>query len=82
LGEGWFETLEDVPRRAISMSIGQIMKSRLLVISVPDKRKAEAVKGAVEGPVTPDCPASILQKHPDCVLLLDEQSASLLSDRG
>ncbi|NIP23259.1 MAG: glucosamine-6-phosphate deaminase, partial [Phycisphaerae bacterium] len=44
LGEGWFETLEQVPRRAISMSIRQIMKSECLIVSVPDKRKAEAVR--------------------------------------
>ena len=81
MGEGWFATLDDVPKQAISMSIKQIMKSKLLIISVPDERKAEAVKGAVEGPVTPECPASILQEHPNCVLLLDEASASLLSDR-
>jgi glucosamine-6-phosphate deaminase len=82
LGEGWFETLDDVPRRAISMTVSQIMKSKLLIISVPDRRKAEAVKGAVEGPVTPECPASILQRHPNCLLLLDEASASLLANRG
>jgi len=82
MGEGWFATLDDVPKQAISMSIRQIMKSKRLVISVPDERKAEAVKGAIEGPVTQECPASILQEHPNCVLLLDEASASLLLDRG
>lgn len=79
LGEGWFEKLDDVPARAISMSIRQILKSELLIVSVPDLRKAEAIKAALEGPVTPQCPASILQEHPNCKLLLDEQSASLLS---
>lgn len=81
LGEGWFEKLEDVPARAISMSIRQILKSELLIVSVPDLRKASAVKTALEGPVTPQCPASILQRHPNCKLLLDEQAASLLSAR-
>ncbi len=79
VGEGWFEKLDDVPTRAISMSIRQIMKSAALIVSVPDRRKAEAVKNALEGPVTPKCPASILNEHPDCTILLDEQSASLLS---
>jgi len=81
LGEGWFKKLEDVPARAISMSIRQILKSELLIVSVPDLRKASAVKATLEGPVTPNCPASILQEHPNCKLLLDEQSASLLSAR-
>ena len=77
-GEGWFATLEDVPLTAISMSIRQIMKSRSLIVTVPDRRKAEAVRCAVKGDVTPDCPASILQRHSDCLLFLDEDSSSLL----
>ena len=78
LGEGWFKTLEQVPRRAISMSIRQIMKSACLIVSVPEKRKAEAVKNALEGPVTPECPASILQQHKNCKVFMDEQAASQL----
>ncbi len=78
-GEGWFPTFEAVPRQAVSMSIRQIMKSACIILSVPDKRKAAAVKGAVEGPVTPACPASIVQQHPDCTLYIDEAAASELS---
>jgi len=78
LGEGWFETLEDVPGRAISMSIKQILKSACLIVTVPDARKAEAVKNALEGEVTPTCPASILQHHGNCRLFLDAEAASLL----
>lgn len=81
-GEGWFPTLEDVPRKAISMSIRQILKSKQIVCSVPDARKAEAVRGAVEGPVTPTCPASILQQHAQTTLLVDPPAASLLSNRS
>jgi glucosamine-6-phosphate deaminase len=81
LGEGWFETLEGVPRRAISMSIRQIMKSARLIVTVPDRRKAEAVKNALEGPVRPQCPASILQRHRRCKIFLDSESARLLSSR-
>jgi glucosamine-6-phosphate deaminase len=80
--EGWFKSLEDVPDRAISMSIRQMMKARKLVISAPDERKALAVQHAVEGEVSPSYPASILQRHPDCVLLLDPASASRLSRRN
>jgi len=79
LGEGWFATLEQVPRLAISMSIRQIMKSACLIVTVPEKRKAEAVKNALEGQVTNMCPASILQQHKNCKIFLDEDAASLLS---
>jgi glucosamine-6-phosphate deaminase len=78
LGEGWFPTFDDVPKQAISMSIRQIMKSRCILASVPDQRKAEAVRVSVNGPVSPHAPASILQQHPDCTLYLDPASASLL----
>ena len=79
LGEGWFETLEQVPRQAISMSIRQIVKSACLIVTVPDERKAEAVKNALEGKVTPMCPASILQQHGNCKIFLDAEAASLLN---
>jgi glucosamine-6-phosphate deaminase len=78
-GEGWFPTLEDVPRTAISMSVRQIMKCKHLICSVPDERKAEAVRGSLEGPVTPQVPASILQQHEHCLLFVDPPAASLLS---
>ncbi|MDF1587293.1 glucosamine-6-phosphate deaminase [Marinimicrococcus flavescens] len=80
LGEGWFPSLEAVPERAISMSIRQIMAARALVISVPDERKAEAVRHALEGPVSPQWPASILQRHDNCHLFLDPPAASLLAN--
>jgi glucosamine-6-phosphate deaminase len=79
LGEGWFPSLADVPRRAISMSVRQMMKSRTLIVSVPDLRKAKAVKAAVEGEVSPQFPASILQRHASCTLFLDPPAASLLT---
>jgi len=79
VGEGWFQSLQQVPTRAISMSIRQILKSKKLVATVPDLRKAEAVKNALEGPVTPQCPASIVQQHEDCDVFLDEAAASRLS---
>jgi glucosamine-6-phosphate deaminase len=78
LGEGWFPGLAAVPRRAISMSVRQIMKASHIVVSVPDARKAEAVAGAVRGPVTPTCPASILQRHARTTLHLDDSSSALL----
>jgi glucosamine-6-phosphate deaminase len=76
LGEGWFPDLDAVPRQAISMSVRQMMKSAVLILSVPDARKAAAVKGAAEGPITPDVPASIVQRHPAATLYLDPDSAA------
>lgn len=78
LGEGWFPTLDAVPTQAISMSIKQIMKSQHIICSVPDLRKAKAVRDSVQGAVSNLVPASILQRHPSCTLLLDTESASLL----
>jgi glucosamine-6-phosphate deaminase len=78
LGEGWFPTFDDVPKQAISMSVRQIMKSQVIICTVPDERKAEAVRNSVEGEVTPQVPASILQRHERCTLYLDQPAASLL----
>jgi glucosamine-6-phosphate deaminase len=77
-GEGWFKTLDDVPREAISMTVRQIMKAAHIICTVPEKRKAQAVKACLEGEVGPMCPASILRTHPSCRLFLDKDSISLL----
>lgn len=79
LGEGWFPSLEDVPKQAISMSVQQILKSNAIVCSVPDERKATAVQQSVEGPVDPTVPASILQQHANVHLMLDTAAASKLN---
>ena len=81
-GEGWFESLEDVPKTAISMSIQEIMKSDTIICTVPDKRKARAVKQCFEGEISPLHPASILRKHPRAYVYLDEDAASLLASVG
>jgi glucosamine-6-phosphate deaminase len=78
MGEGWFATFNDVPERAISMSIKQIMKSKTIICSVPDQRKANAVRLTVECSVTNTAPASIMQEHKACWLYLDKESASML----
>jgi glucosamine-6-phosphate deaminase len=79
LGEGWFPRLEDVPRRAISMSIPQILKSAEILCIVPDARKAQAVRDCLEGPVTPQHPASALQGHARTSVFLDDPAASQLA---
>ena len=78
VGEGWFRSLDEVPDRAITMSIRQILKSRAIVAVVPEERKAEAVKKCFEGAVSPLAPASILRTHPATSVFLDRQSSSLL----
>lgn len=78
VGEGWFGSLDEVPTQAISMSVRQILKSRQIFCMVPDERKSVAVQAALEGPVTPQVPASILQTHPQMRLYLDPASASRL----
>ena len=78
-GEGWFATFDAVPKVAISMSVRQIMKSRAIVCTVPDARKAEAVKNTLDGEITPDVPASILRNHPNCHLFIDAAAASRLN---
>ena len=82
LGEGWFARLEDVPRRAISMSVRQILKSREILCVVPDARKARAVRECLEGAVSPRHPASVLQQHPRTTVFLDSPAAALLERGG
>lgn len=78
VGEGWFASVADVPASAISMSVGQILKSREIVCVVPDARKAAPVKATLEGPITPDVPASALRRHGNVTMYLDAASAALL----
>ncbi|MEP7375264.1 MAG: glucosamine-6-phosphate deaminase [Chitinophagaceae bacterium] len=79
-GEGWFKSIEDVPEQAISMSVKQICKSRHIICSVPDSRKAEAVRDCLEKPVSNMHPAGILQLHNSCYCFLDKLSSALLTN--
>lgn len=74
----FFESADEVPRRALTTGIGTIMKARAIVLVATGKDKAEAVRAMVKGPVTPQCPASILQLHENATILVDEAAASLL----
>jgi glucosamine-6-phosphate deaminase len=80
VGEGWFSGLAEVPRQAISMSVSQILKAQEIICVVPDKRKAHAVRNCLQGPISPQAPASILRTHPHVTLYLDHDSASLLDN--
>jgi len=76
--EGWFATVDDVPKQAISMSVHRIMMSKSIISVVPRAVKAKAIKDTMDYPVCPEVPATMLKMHPDWSLYLDKDSASLL----
>lgn len=78
VNEGWFDKLDDVPKRAISMSIRQIMRAREIIAVVPERRKAAAVRACLEEEISPMAPASALRNHANTTLYLDRDSAVLL----
>jgi glucosamine-6-phosphate deaminase len=78
VGEGHFVTLADVPAQALSLTVPTLLTARRVLGVVPESRKAEAVRAALRGPVTPDCPASILRTRSHVTLYLDRDSAALL----
>lgn len=79
--EGWFKAIEDVPHKAITMTVQGILSAKFIVCVVPEARKADAVKCALTGPLAPACPASALRDHPQVFMFLDTGAASLL-DKG
>ncbi len=78
LGEGWFKSLDEVPRQALSMTIKQVLKANNIIAIVPDSRKAQAVAKCFNGEISPMAPSSILRTHPNTVIYLDKNSAALL----
>ena len=73
-----FERIEDVPRQAFTMGLANIMNAKKVLILANGANKAKAVYGLVKGEITEEVPASILQNHPDCVLVCDEAAAALI----
>ena len=73
-----FDRIEDVPTRAITMGIADVMQAKKILLMANGKNKAEAVRAMVKGEVTEACPASILQRHPDVIVILDREAAGLL----
>ena len=74
----FFENEADVPRKAYTMGIGNIMSAKMIVLVANGKNKAKALAAALKGPVTPQCPASILQFHPNAIIIADEDALSEL----
>ena len=78
LDEGWFESIDIVPKTALTLTIPTIMSAQHISCFVPEERKANAVKNALEGAIDESCPATILREHPSVNLYLDPPSAKLL----
>lgn len=79
MGEGWFKSMDEVPRRAISMTVRQVLKAKQILAIVPDTRKAPAIAKCFGAEISSMAPASILRTHPHTVLYLDQNSAALLN---
>jgi len=79
VGGGWFRSLEEVPRRAITISIRQILKARAILCLVSGARKADAVKLCLEGDIGPRAPASALRLHENATVFLDREASALLN---
>ncbi len=79
VGEGWFHGIDDVPKKAVTLTIPAIMDSKVISCTVPDERKATAVQNTLSGEITAACPASILRRHGESVLFLDSYAALKLN---
>ncbi len=81
LGEGWFPTLDDVPKQAVSLTITAIMKCKTICCAVPDERKAVAIEKTLNAEISTACPATILRRHPHTVLFMDLPAALKISGK-
>jgi glucosamine-6-phosphate deaminase len=80
-GEGHFDSPASVPHEALTVTCSALMRARAWICAVPERRKAQAVRNALEGPIATTCPSSIVRTHPDAAVYLDEESAALLALR-
>ncbi|HWF66954.1 MAG TPA: glucosamine-6-phosphate deaminase [Acidobacteriaceae bacterium] len=78
--EGWFKTFQDVPERAMTLTIPALLRVPKLILSVPGPRKAKIMRRTLEEPISTNCPATILRTHPDVTIYLDEASAAELGN--
>ena len=77
----FFDTIDEVPKNAICMGIANIMSAKKIVLLAFGEKKADAIKKTIEGEVTEEVPASVLQKHPDVTIICDEAAAQKLDDK-
>ena len=80
IGEGWFKTVEETYKQAISMTCSQIMKCRHILCVVPYKVKAEAIYNTLSREVTPEVPATLMKRHANCTVYTDADSSALLTE--
>ncbi|MCK8494934.1 glucosamine-6-phosphate deaminase [Spirosoma sp. RP8] len=80
VNDGCFDTFDDVPEEALTLTIPTLLSGRHLFCVVPGKTKHQAVKAVLNGPVTTACPASILRQHPDCTLYVDQDSYGAITE--
>jgi glucosamine-6-phosphate deaminase len=78
-GEGHFKDVDSVPRDAVTVTCTGLFRANTWICCVPEARKAEAVRNALEGPISESCPASLVRRHPNAHIYLDQESSSLLS---
>jgi glucosamine-6-phosphate deaminase len=78
VGEGHFSSLDAMPKEAVTLTCPELMRAQHLICTVPDQRKAEAVKNALTGPIAEACPSSLVRMHPAAAIYLDADSASLV----
>jgi len=81
VGEGHFPSLDASPATALTVTLPALMRAGTVIACVPDARKAEAVRAALTGPISPTCPASLVRTHPRAFVFLDAEAASLLDER-
>jgi len=82
VGEGHFPTIDAMPKEALTLTCPELLRAEHLICTVPEQRKAEAVKNALTGPITEACPSSLVRTHPAAAIYLDADSASLLPTEG
>jgi len=75
----FFDSIDDVPKQALTMGVGTILKAKKILLAVKGADKADIVERALKGPITTDCPASLLQTHPNLIVLLDQAAAGKMS---
>lgn len=77
----FFASMDEVPKKAISMGTGTIMKAKKVVLVANGEKKAQCIYDTCYGPITPQVPASVLQMHPDCTIIVDEAAYSLIAEK-
>ena len=78
VSEGWFDSIDEVPEKAITMSIHEILSSRIIICACPDQRKAKAVASCIFDDISPASPCSSIRRRTECTIFLDKQSSRLV----